>query len=118
MLVGRLKTLVSLFMTWWTQFIKKEMQQVIYDNTMSPVPLHDMPPLSSLGPSHETSYTAVQGGESCMDPALNPPSTKRQAGRPKKRRIESQTQDKGTVFCSRCREPGHNRTTCKSAIPG
>ncbi|KAH7864281.1 hypothetical protein Vadar_027766 [Vaccinium darrowii] len=98
-------------------FLRKEMQQVIYDNTMSPVPLHDMPPLSSLGPSHETNYTTVQG-DSCTDPVLNPPSTKRQAGRPKKRRIESQTQEKGTVFCSRCRKPSHNRSTCKSAIPG
>jgi hypothetical protein len=98
-------------------FLRKEMQQVIYDNTMSPVPLHDTPPLSSLGPSHESTYTTVEG-DSCTDPALNPPSTKRQAGRPKKRRIESQTQEKGTVFCSRCREPGHNRSTCKAAIPG
>ncbi|KAH7856666.1 hypothetical protein Vadar_004037 [Vaccinium darrowii] len=91
----------------------KDMQIVIYDNSMSPVPLHDMPPVSSLEPNCMT-----VDGVACTDPALNPPAVRRQAGRPRKRRIESQTQEKATVTCSRCREPGHNRSTCQSAIPG
>ncbi|KAI8551614.1 hypothetical protein RHMOL_Rhmol06G0199500 [Rhododendron molle] len=99
-------------------FLKKEMQMAIYDNTMSPVPLHDMPSASSFLAVNDPTDNNVNNGVSCTDPFLHPPAVKRQAGRPKKRRIESQTQDKGTVFCSRCREPGHNRSTCQSAIPG
>ncbi|KAF7141120.1 hypothetical protein RHSIM_Rhsim06G0096200 [Rhododendron simsii] len=99
-------------------FLKKEMQMAIYDNTMSPVPLHDMPSPSSFLAVNELNDSNVNNGVSCTDPFLHPPAVKRPAGRPKKRRIESQTQDKGTVFCSRCREPGHNRSTCQSAILG
>ncbi|KAF7127050.1 hypothetical protein RHSIM_Rhsim11G0055700 [Rhododendron simsii] len=99
-------------------FLKKEMQMAIYDNTMSLVPLHDMPTASSFLAVNDLNDNNVNNGVSCNDPFLHPPVVKRPASRPKKRRIESQTQDKGTVFCSRCREPGHNRSTCQSAIPG
>ncbi|KAF7120064.1 hypothetical protein RHSIM_Rhsim13G0145400 [Rhododendron simsii] len=98
-------------------FRKKEMQMAIYDNTMSPVPLHDMPSPSSFLAANELNDNNVNNGVSCTDPFLHPPAVKPPVGQPKKRRIESQTQDKGTVFCSRCREPGHNRNTCQSAIP-
>ncbi|KAH7842268.1 hypothetical protein Vadar_003374 [Vaccinium darrowii] len=97
--------------------MSKSTQILIYENSMSPVPLHDMPPLSSFDPSNLSSYITDEG-VTCTDPVINPPSTKRGSGRPKKRRIESQTQERDTVNCSRCREPGHNRSTCKSAIPG
>ncbi|KAF7138944.1 hypothetical protein RHSIM_Rhsim07G0149400 [Rhododendron simsii] len=50
--------------------------------------------------------------------ALQPPATKRLAGRPKKKRIESQFQEKQTIFCGLYHEPGHNRSMCKSPLPG
>ncbi|WZY73100.1 hypothetical protein YC2023_005340 [Brassica napus] len=52
---------------------------------------------------------------------INPPSSRRPPGRPKKTRIlsrgEYQTRGprKRTV-CGRCKRPGHNRATCKMAI--
>ena len=48
---------------------------------------------------------------------LNPPRTKRSAGRLRKKGIESQFQDKRIVYCSRCNMAGHNRVTCRNPLP-
>ena len=48
---------------------------------------------------------------------INPPRTKRSPRRPRKMRIESQFQDKRTVYCSRCNMACHNRVTCKHPLP-
>ena len=49
--------------------------------------------------------------------SLKLPCTKRPPGRPRKKRIESQFQDKRTVYCSRCNVAGHNCVTCKNPLP-
>ena len=48
---------------------------------------------------------------------LNPPLTKRMFGRPRKKRIESQFQDKRIVYRSRCNLSGYNRVTCNNPLP-
>ena len=47
---------------------------------------------------------------------LNPPRSKQPPARPRKKRIESQFQDKHIVYCSRCNMVKHNRKTCKNPI--
>ncbi|KAF7119961.1 hypothetical protein RHSIM_Rhsim13G0165500 [Rhododendron simsii] len=98
-----------------------EAQLIIYTTVMSPVPLHDMPSSTDMVPH----VNDIQFGCDLLDIAtssstpmapLMPPVAKRPAGQPKKKRIESQFQDKQTNFCGLCHEPGHNRTTCKSPL--
>lgn len=61
-----------------------------------------------------------EGASDSDEDIVLPPSTRRPAGRPKKRRIRASIEDIGRekrVFkCSRCKEPGHNRSTCRAAI--
>ncbi|CAN7110849.1 unnamed protein product, partial [Brassica rapa subsp. narinosa] len=49
---------------------------------------------------------------------LNPPSTRRPPGRPRKKRFFSRGEMKKIRrrYCSRCKGLGHNRATCKQAI--
>jgi hypothetical protein len=54
------------------------------------------------------------------DPLL-PPSTRRPAGRPQKRRIRGPMEDIDVAprrqnRCGRCRDHGHTRKTCREAI--
>ncbi|KAF7132231.1 hypothetical protein RHSIM_Rhsim09G0072900 [Rhododendron simsii] len=104
-------------------FYRVESQLLIYMTVMSPVPMHDMPSSTDMVPQvAEIQYGCedihITTSSSTATEALRPPATKRPAGRPKKKRIESQFQDKQTVFCGLCHEPGHNRSTCKSPLPG
>ena len=78
-----------------------------------------------LGELSLASYLAIENVEEANDDEsvdsednLLPPSTKRPAGRPKKRRIrhEIEREPKRIQKCSRCREVGHSRRTCKEAI--
>ena len=48
--------------------------------------------------------------------SINPPCSKRPLGRPRKKRIESQFQDKRTVHCSCCNLARHNKKTCKNPL--
>ncbi|KAF7124043.1 hypothetical protein RHSIM_Rhsim12G0084000 [Rhododendron simsii] len=105
------------------RFYRVESQLLIYMTVMSPVPLHDMPSSTDMVPQvAEIQYGCedldIATSSSTATEALRPPATKRPAGRPKKKRIESQFQEKQTVFCGLCHEPGHNRRTCKSPLPG
>ncbi|KAL6347558.1 hypothetical protein AAG906_026083 [Vitis piasezkii] len=63
-----------------------------------------------------TIYGTVRDALGHTYPFLNPPTTKRPPGRPRKRRIESQFMSKKTVHCSRCNQPGHNRATCNNPL--
>ena len=47
---------------------------------------------------------------------LHPLHTKRPPGRPRKKRMESQFQDKRIVYCSQCNMEGHNKKTCKNPL--
>ncbi|KAI8538547.1 hypothetical protein RHMOL_Rhmol09G0112200 [Rhododendron molle] len=103
-------------------FYRVEAQLLIYTTIMSPVPLHDMPSSTDIMPQvPEIQYGCEDldistSSSTAMEP-LRPPATKRSTGRPKKKRIESQFQEKQTVYCGLCLEPGHNRSTCKSPLP-
>ena len=48
---------------------------------------------------------------------VNPPVGKRKSGRPKKTRIKSSMERhlKCTVTCSKCKQSGHNKKTCRNA---
>ncbi|XP_038698032.1 uncharacterized protein LOC119995596 [Tripterygium wilfordii] len=47
---------------------------------------------------------------------LLPPATRRQGGRSRQRRIPSSGETIAVRICSRCRQRGHNRQTCKEPI--
>ena len=49
--------------------------------------------------------------------SLKPPRQKHPLGKLRKKRIESQFQDKRTMYCSRCNVTSHNRVTCKNLLP-
>src|SRR5262249_28268728 len=48
---------------------------------------------------------------------LLPPTSRRQSGRPRKCRIPSSGEVQNMRICSRCKQRGHNRQTCKKPIP-
>eukprot|EP00261_Vitis_vinifera_P038379 XP_019079622.1 PREDICTED: uncharacterized protein LOC109121562 [Vitis vinifera] len=74
----------------WYKF---PMQELIYSGSFSGIETHDMPMVANDGLVRSIT------GEVFF--SLNPPHTKRPPGRPRKKRIESQLQDKRTVSCSR-----------------
>ncbi|KAK9269075.1 hypothetical protein L1049_000843 [Liquidambar formosana] len=86
-------------------------KQRIYNDGLKPVNTHDMPAIDSDG--------IVQFNVSdCTLVSLKPPKTRRPAGRPREKRIESNHIKKRSLHCSLCLEEGHNRGTCKNPNPG
>ena len=81
-------------------------QQKIYANMMIPVATHDCP--------HPEFPIVTLEMEKAL---LDPPKTKRQPGRPKRKRIESQFQDRRLYHCGRCHEAGHTVKTCQNPNP-
>lgn len=81
-------------------------QQKIYASMMRPVATHDCP--------HPQSPTVTS---MLTETFLKPPTTKRRPGRPKRKRIESQFQDKRSYHCGRCNEAGHTVKTCQNPNP-
>ncbi|KAL6332956.1 hypothetical protein AAG906_019967 [Vitis piasezkii] len=82
--------------------------ELIYSSSFSGIKTHDMPVVGNDGLVRSIT------GEVFL--SLNPPHTKRPPGRPRKKRIESQFQDKQTIYCSRCHTSGYNRKTCKNPL--
>ncbi|XP_054786991.1 uncharacterized protein LOC129293202 [Prosopis cineraria] len=79
-------------------------QQKIYNSTMIPVEINDMPRLNALALNDDMPQTS-----------LKPPMTTRPPGRPpQSTRRESQFQHKKAYHCSRCQEAGHTRKSCKN----
>ena len=74
---------------------------LIYSSFFRGIETHDMPKVNVDG-----IVLDVLGNEYF---SLNPPCSKRPHGRPRKKRIESQFQDKGIVYCSRCNLVRHNK---------
>lgn len=58
--------------------------------------------------------TDLQQWEYRQEHPILPPHARRQAGRPKKKRIRTEDRVRRQVTCSRCREVGHNRQSCKN----
>ncbi|KAL6323882.1 hypothetical protein AAG906_005879 [Vitis piasezkii] len=87
---------------------KFPMQELIYAGSFSSIETHDMLIVDDHG--------VVRSITGQVFLSLKPPHTKGPPGRPKKKRIESQFQDKQTVHCSRCHMSGHNRKTCKNPL--
>ena len=84
-------------------------QEIIYSRNFCGIETHDMPTIGDDGSVRSLSSDIIFG--------LNPPRTKRPPVRPRKNRIESQFQDKRTIYCSRCNMASHNRVTCKNTLP-
>ena len=70
------------------------MQELIYGGSFFGTKTHDMPSVDDDGLVRSITR------EVCF--SLKPPHTKRPPGRPRKKRIESQFQDKWTIYCSCC----------------
>ncbi|XP_059591679.1 uncharacterized protein LOC132253518 [Vitis vinifera] len=85
-----------------------QMQKLIYAGSFSSIETHDMPIVDDHG--------VVRSITGQVFLSLKPPHAKRPPGRPRKKRIEFQFQDKQTVHCSRCHMSGHNRKTCKNPL--
>ncbi|XP_039145539.1 uncharacterized protein LOC120282754 [Dioscorea cayenensis subsp. rotundata] len=66
------------------------MYNIVYGNLIYPIPDHD------------------KLMDNYKDLRLRPPITRRRPGRPRRRRIESQTFNKWKLHYSRCNEVGHN----------
>ena len=68
----------------------------------------------------DDSTGAVVGGQELDDDfngQILPPKNEHPAGRPPKRRIESQTQRVRLRKCSKCHEVGHYKNTCRNQEP-
>ena len=89
---------------------KSTTQQVIYNQLVHPMETHDMGTVDNI-----TGW--VVGGDD-LDEDYNrcilPPTNGRQPGRPPSKRRESQTQGTVSRRCSKCREVGHTRRTCRN----
>ena len=85
------------------------MQELIYGGSFSSIETHDMPCVDDDGLVRSITVEVFF--------SLKPPHTKRAPRRLRKKSIESQFQDKRTVYCSRCHMFGHNRKTCKNPLP-
>ena len=94
------------FVDEWFTFPKRE--NIYYDNFYG-IDTHDMPTIDDDGLVRSPRGDIIFG--------LSPSRTKRPPGRPRKKRIESQFQDKRTIYCSQCNMAGHNRVTCKNPLP-
>ena len=81
-------------------------QEKIYAHTMRPIATHDCPDPSNLTETQLATWEF-----------LEPPLTARPSGRPKRKRIESQFQNKQVYHCGRCHEAGHTARTCKNPNP-
>ena len=89
----------------WYKF---PIQELIYSGSFSGIETHDMPTVDSDG--------LVRSITGDVFFSLNPPYTKCPPRKPRKKRIESQFQDKRTIYCSRCHTSEHNRKTCKNPL--
>ena len=96
---------VAQFVDEWFTFSK---QNIIYNGEFCGIE-HDLPTIGDDG------LVRTLTGDIVF--SLKPPRTKRPFGRPRKKYIEAQFQDRRTVYCSRCNVAGHNRETCKNPLP-
>eukprot|EP00262_Sarcandra_glabra_P019605 TRINITY_DN7450_c0_g1_i2.p1 TRINITY_DN7450_c0_g1~~TRINITY_DN7450_c0_g1_i2.p1 ORF type:complete len:157 (-),score=4.58 TRINITY_DN7450_c0_g1_i2:32-481(-) len=83
------------------RYFTAECYRLTYLKSINPVPNIERPMQT------DSSQVTVQ---------VLPPSTRRSPGRPRKRRIRSKDIIRRSLHCSRCKEVGHNRSTCKEAI--
>ena len=87
---------------------KLSTQYLIYSGFFRGIETHDIPKVDVDGVIRD-----VLGNEYF---SLNPPCSTWPPIRPRKKRIQTQFQDKRTVYCSCCNLAGHNRKTCKHPL--
>ncbi|KAJ8438971.1 hypothetical protein Cgig2_018882 [Carnegiea gigantea] len=89
---------------------KAPTQRTIYMNVIHSMETHD------TGVVHSDTGLVVRGDD--LDEDFNrrilPPKNPRGAGRPRKRRVESQTQGLKPRRCSKCGDLGHYKNTCRN----
>ena len=90
------------------EIFKSLAQQLVYSSTFHGIETHDMLKVQDDGIVRDVIGNVFF--------SLKPPYVKRSPRKPRKKRIESQFQDKRTVYCSRCNMAGHNRKTCKNPL--
>ena len=83
-------------------------QQLVYSNIFRGIETHDMLKVDDDGVVRDVIGNVFF--------SLKSPRTKRLVGRLRKKCIESQFQDKRTLYCSRYHLAGHNRQTCKNPL--
>lgn len=84
--------------TLWSPYYTTEMLLIAYAEAIIPLP-------------NEKDWDIVEGSN-----VLLPPSSRRPGGRPRKRRVPSSGEATKKRICSRCKQDGHNRQTCKNPI--
>ena len=93
-----------------SDYYKVGSQSMIYMNNIHPMETHDSATV-------DNATGLVVGGEA-LDDGYNrrilPPLNPRPQGRPRKRRIESQRHGIQVRKCSKCREVGNYRNTCRN----
>ena len=94
------------FVNEWFTFSKKNL---IYNGEFCGIESHNLPTIVDDG--------LVQTLTGNIVFSLKPPHTKRPSSRLRKKCIQSQFQDKQTVYCSRCNVAGHNHVTYKNPLP-
>ena len=87
---------------------KLSTQYLIYFGFFRGIETHDMPKVDVDGVVRDVLENEYF--------SLNPSCSKRPPGRLRKKRIQSQFQDKLIVYCSRCNLAYYNRKTCKHPL--
>lgn len=85
-----------------SRYFTVENYRLTYAETIHPLPDLDRPNEGELA------LPAV---------TVTPPPTKRPPGRPKMKPVESIDMIKRQLQCSKCKELGHNKKTCKNSLP-
>ncbi|XP_060962126.1 uncharacterized protein LOC133032263 [Cannabis sativa] len=82
-------------------YYKIDKMKATYDTTANPL-------------SNESEWTLPK----CLEMLVLPPDTKKQAGRPRRRRMRSKGESKEQIKCGHYKKTGHNRKTCTNlALP-
>ena len=90
------------------EIFKSPAQQLVYSDTFHGIETHDMPKVQDYGIVRDVIGNVFF--------SVKPSCIKMPLGRPRKKHIESQFQDKQSVYCSRYNMAGHNRKTCKNPL--
>jgi len=105
------------------QFFTLNAYRLTYANAiMHPLSKQYTSPLQQIDLATIEAVEAIDDDSEFDEDTVLPPNTRRPPGRPKKRRIRSSTENDENAApqrinrCSRCKQTGHSKRTCREAI--